>query len=144
MPEAVRKQLAALLDSADNPKPEPQQESKQEFIDSFKKFETLTQTDSQIKPHLPEGTNEVTLAKEVAKLDQGQSILEAEQQDEFDFSTILDVLSDESAELIHAAIACQLAGMTKPAKLLFRLFTQRQFIDANKGYQALQEPQTSC
>lgn len=78
MPESQRKQLAALLDSTDDPNPE----LKQGFLDSFQKFETLTQTDSQIKPHLPEGTKEATLAKEVAKLDQGQSILEAEQQED--------------------------------------------------------------
>jgi len=175
MPEATRQQLSALFDSPDDPKPE----LKQQIIDSFQKIETLTQTDSQIKPHLPEGTSEATLAKEVAKLEQGQSILEAEQQEAaavfnimFDsmadsepcddieeirqfanaptleeafpqeeplaFSALAEAIPKESTELIHAAIACQLAGMTKPAKLLFKLFTQRQFIDGNQGYQALQ------
>ncbi|MGS0673910.1 hypothetical protein [Shewanella sp. 125m-1] len=174
MPEAERKQLASLLNSPDIPNPE----SKQKFIDSLQKLEALTQTDSQVKAHLPEGTSEATLAKEVAKIEQGQSILEAEQQEAADvfnimfdsmldsepcddieeirkfanaptleeafpqeerlaFSTLAEDIPKESAELIHAAIACQLAGMTKPAKLLFKLFTQRQFIDSNQGYQAL-------
>lgn len=129
MPESQRKQLAALLDSAEKPNPE----LKHGFLDSLQMFEALTHSDSQIKPHLPEGASKATLAKEVAKLDQGQSILEAE----LDFSALATVIPEENAEIIHAAIACQLAGMTKPAKLLFKLFTQRQFIDANEGYQKL-------
>ncbi|EDQ00727.1 hypothetical protein [Shewanella benthica] len=175
MPDATRLKFATFLDSADNPLPE----FKQQFIDSFQKFETLTQTDSQVRPLLPEGTTEETLAKELAKVDGSQSILKAEQQEaadifnlmfeslsklepcddieeirklanaptlaeafpqeeEFDFSDLVDAMPQESAEIFHAAIACQLAGMTKPAKLLFKLFTQRQFIDANEGYQSLQ------
>ncbi|MEC4726542.1 hypothetical protein HWQ46_13380 [Shewanella sp. D64] len=183
MPEAARQQLAALLDSTENPNPElkqePKQEFKQQFIDTFQKFDSLTQTDSQVRQLLPEDTTEETLAKELAKVDASQPILESEQQEAaaifnlmFDsladsepcddieeirlfanaatlkdafpqeeqlaFSTLADDISEESAEIIHAAIACQLAGMTKPAKLLFNLFTQRQFIDANQDYQKLQ------
>lgn len=175
MPDATRLKFATLLDSADNPLPE----FKQQFIDTFQKFEALTQTDSQVRPLLPEGTTEETLAKELAKVDSSQSILKAEQQEaadifnlmfeslsklepcddieeirklanaptlaeafpqeeEFDFSDLVDAMPQESAEIFHAAIACQLAGMTKPAKLLFKLFTQRQFIDVNEGYQSLQ------
>ncbi|WP_394146888.1 hypothetical protein [Shewanella atlantica] len=175
MPESQRQQLATLFDSTDN----PNSDFKQEFIDSLQKLEAITQSDSQVKAHLPEETSEATLAKEVAKLEQGQSILEAEQQEgaelfyamfgsmvnsepcddieeirkfanaatladafaqegEQNLTNILHEMPKESTELVHAAIACQLAGMTKPAKLLFKLFTQRQFIDANEGYQSLQ------
>ena len=175
MPEAARQQLAALLDFTENPNPE----LKQQLVDGLQEFDSLTQTDSQVRQLLPEDTTEETLAKELAKVDASQPILESEQQEAaaifnlmFDsmldsepcddieeirkfanaatlidafpqeeqlaFSTLVDEISEESAEIVHAAIACQLAGMTKPAKLLFNLFTQRQFIDANQGHQKLQ------
>jgi hypothetical protein len=138
----------------------------------------LTQTDSAVKPFLPEGTNEESLAKALLKVVDSQSILETEQLEDAEIFislfesiaaercddineirrfanasnlheafggeggiealAILNHISEESAELIHAAIACQIAGMPKQANLLFQFFTKRQFVDANEGYQSFQ------
>ncbi|GAA0789658.1 MULTISPECIES: hypothetical protein [Pseudomonadati] len=50
----------------------------------------------------------------------------------------LNVIPQDSAELLHAAIACKIAGMPKQANLLFQIFAKRQFVDANERYQSLQ------
>ncbi|WP_445773064.1 hypothetical protein [Shewanella sp.] len=51
--------------------------------------------------------------------------------------TFLNAIPQDSIELIHGAIACQMAGMPKQANLLFQIFAKRQFVDANDGYQLL-------
>lgn len=51
--------------------------------------------------------------------------------------TFLNTIRQDSAELIHGAIACQIAGMPKQANLLYQIFAGRQFVDSNSGYQSL-------
>ncbi|UAL44911.1 hypothetical protein K8B83_08935 [Shewanella inventionis] len=153
------------------------QKLKADFLASLQSFDMLTQKDSAVRPFLPKGTNEESLAKALSKVDNSQSILETEQLEGADIFTslfesiaaepcddineirqfanaanlheafgeegsealtFLNAIPQDSAELIHGAIACQMAGMPKQANLLFELFAKRQFIDANDGYQSLQ------
>ncbi|MCL1112540.1 hypothetical protein L2703_02810 [Shewanella basaltis] len=154
------------------------QKLKADFLASLQSFDMLTQKDSTVRPLLPEGTDEESLAKALSKVDDSQSILETEQlegaavfnslfesiaEDPLDdiqeirrfanaqnlheafgeeggieVLTLLNHISEDSAEVIHGAIACQMAGMPKKANLLFEIFAKRQFVDANEGYQSLQ------
>ena len=174
MPEALKLQMVNILNSSEH----ANQKLKADFLASLQSFDMLTQKDSAVRPLLPEGTDEESLAKALSKVDDSQSILETEQLEGADIFNslfesiaadpcddineirrfanaqnlheafgdeggiealaILNHISEESAELIHAAIACQIAGMPKQAKLLFQMFTRRQFVDANESYQSLQ------
>jgi hypothetical protein len=174
MPEALKLQMVNIL----NLSAHPNQKLKADFLASLQSFDMLTQTDSAVKPFLPEGTNEESLAKALSKVDDSQSILETEQlegaaifnslfesfaadplddiqeirrfanaanlheafgeEGGVEALALLHYISEDSAELIHAVIACQIAGMPKQANFLFQMFTKRQFVDANKGYQSLQ------
>lgn len=172
MPEALKTQLVNMLDSPED----ANQELKADFLASLQSFDMLTQKDSAVRPFLPEGTNEKSLAKALSKVDDSQSILETEQlegaeiftslfesiavepcddineirrfanasnlheafaEEGSEALTFLDAIPQDSAELIHGAIACQMAGMPKQANLLFELFAKRQFVDVNKRYQSL-------
>ena len=173
MPEVLKTQLVNMLDSPEY----ANQNQKADFLASLQSFDMLIQKDSAVRPLLPEGTNEESLAKALSKVDDSQSILETELLEGADIFnslfeslaadplddiqeirrfanaqnlheafggeggiealSILNHISEESAELIHAAIACQMAGMPKQAKLLFQMFTRRQFVDANERYQSL-------
>ncbi|GGQ13482.1 hypothetical protein [Shewanella litoralis] len=174
MPEALKTQLVNMLDSPEY----ANQNQKADFLASLQSFDMLTQKDSAVRPLLPEGTNEESLAKALSKVDDSQSILETEQlegaeiftslfesiaaepcddineirrfanaanlheafgeEEGSEALTFLNAIPEDSAELIHGAIACQIAGMPKQANLLFEIFAKRQFVDANKGYQSLQ------
>ncbi|GIU43592.1 hypothetical protein TUM3794_29630 [Shewanella colwelliana] len=174
MPKNLRLQIISLLQNPEAPT---------ELIDlidkTFTSFSDMTETDSEVRSLLPNDVTEKTLAKELAKIPDSKTILEAEQLEaaklfedlynvivdqihepdidaaqelanakslshafsEFMPETMLGLfsnLSKESAELFQSALVCQIAGLPKQAKLLFKLFTQRQFIDANEGYQELQ------
>jgi hypothetical protein len=153
MPEALKTQLVNMLDSPED----ANQELKADFLASLQSFDMLTQKDSAVRPFLPEGTNEKSLAKALSKVDDSQSILETEQlegaeiftslfesiavepcddineirrfanasnlheafaEEGSEALTFLDAIPQDSAELIHGAIACQMAGMPKQANLL--------------------------
>ncbi|PMG74979.1 hypothetical protein BCU84_16825 [Shewanella sp. 10N.286.51.B7] len=53
-------------------------------------------------------------------------------------SVFKNTVSQETDELLHAAMTCQIAGLTKNSQYLFKLFLQQQFIDKNESYQSLQ------
>lgn len=173
MPEALKLQMVNILNSSEH----ANQNLKADFLASLQSFDMLTQTDSAVRPLLPEGTDEESLAKALSKVDDSQSILETEQLEGADIFnslfesiaaepcddineirrfanavnlheafgeeegsealTFLNVIPQDSAELIHGAIACQMAGMPKQANLLFQIFAKRQFVDANEKYQSL-------
>ncbi|GGP81454.1 hypothetical protein [Shewanella ulleungensis] len=173
MPEVLKTQLVNMLDSPEY----ANQNQKADFLASLQSFDMLIQKDSAVRPLLPEGTNEESLAKALSKVDDSQSILETEQLEGADIFnslfeslaadplddiqeirrfanaanlheafgeeegnealTFLNAIPQDSTELIHGAIACQMAGMPKQANLLFQIFAKRQFIDANDGYQSL-------
>jgi len=173
MPEAQKLQMVNILNSSER----PNQKLKADFLASLQSFDMLTQKDSAIKPLLPEGTTEESVAKALSKIDDIQSILETEQlegaeifislfesiaaercdditeirrfanasnlheafgEEGSEALTFLNSIPQDSAELIHGAIACQMAGMPKQANLLFQIFVKRQFVDSNEGYQSLQ------
>lgn len=173
MPEELKLQMVNILNSSEH----PNQNLKADFLASLQSFDMLTQTDSAVKPFLPEGTNEESLAKALLKVVDSQSILETEQlegaeifislfksiaaercddineirrfanasnlheafgEDGSEALTFLNAIPQDSAEFIHGAIACQMAGVPKQANLLFQIFAKRQFVDANDGYQSLQ------
>tara|TARA_R110000823_G_scaffold195020_1_gene326345 strand:- start:277 stop:1155 length:879 start_codon:yes stop_codon:yes gene_type:complete len=173
MPEALKLQMVNILNSSEH----ANQKLKADFLASLQSFDMLTQKDSAVRPLLPEGTDEESLAKALSKVDNSQSILETEQlegaetftslfesiaaepcddineirqfanaanlheafgEEGSEALTFLNAIPQDSAELIHGAIACQMAGMPKQANLLFELFAKRQFVDANDGYQSLQ------
>lgn len=174
MPEALKLQMVNILNSSEH----ANQKLKADFLASLQSFDMLTQKDSAIKPFLPEGTNEESLAKALSKVDDSQSILETEQLEGADIFnslfesiaaepcddineirrfanaanlheafgeeegsealTFLNAIPQDSTELIHGAIACQMAGTPKQANLLFQIFAEHQFVDANERYQSLQ------
>ncbi|MDD8058654.1 hypothetical protein [Shewanella metallivivens] len=173
MPEALKLQMVNILNSSEH----ANQKLKADFLTSLQSFDMLTQKDSAIKPLLPEGTTEESVAKALSKIDDSQSILETEQlegaeifislfesiaaepcddiqeirrfanaanlheafgEEGSEALTFLNAIPQDSAEVIHGAIACQMAGMPKQANLLFEIFAKRQFVDANDGYQSLQ------
>jgi hypothetical protein len=172
MPEALKLQMVNILNSSEH----ANQNRKADFLASLQSFDMLTQKDSAVRPFLPEGTNEESLAKALSKIDDSQSILETEQLEGAEIFTslfesiaaepcddineirrfanaanlheafgeegsealkFLNAIPQDSIELIHGAIACQIAGMPKQANLLFQIFAKRQFVDANDGYQSL-------
>ncbi|MBB1362036.1 hypothetical protein H5125_07710 [Shewanella sp. SR44-4] len=157
MPEALKLQMVNILNSSEH----ANQKLKADFLASLQSFDMLTQKDSAVKPFLPEGTNEESLAKALSKVDDSQSILETEQlegaeiftslfesiaaepyddineirrfanaanlheafgEEGSEALTFLNAIPQDSAELIHGAIACQMAGMPKQANLLFQIF----------------------
>jgi hypothetical protein len=173
MPEALKLQMVNILNSSEH----ANQNLKADFLASLQSFDILTQKDSAVRPLLPEGTDEESLAKALSKVDDSQSILETEQlegaeiftslfesiaaepcddineirrfanaanlheafgeEEGSEALTFLNAIPQDSIELIHGAIACQIAGMPKQANLLFQIFAKRQFFDANDGYQSL-------
>jgi hypothetical protein len=153
MPEALKLQMVNILNSSEH----ANKKLKADFLASLKSFDMLTQKDSTVKPFLPEGTNEESLAKALSKVDDSQSILETEQlegaeifislfesiaaercddineirrfanasnlheafgEEGSEALTFLNAIPQDSAELIHGAIACQIAGIPKQANLL--------------------------
>ncbi|OBT10366.1 hypothetical protein A9267_05675 [Shewanella sp. UCD-FRSSP16_17] len=67
------------------------------------------------------------------------SIFEAfKQAGTSELSNFEDIISQDTDELLHAAMSCQIAGLTKNSQYLFKLFIQQQFIDQNESYQSLQ------
>ncbi|WP_119969005.1 hypothetical protein [Shewanella japonica] len=67
------------------------------------------------------------------------SIFEAfKQAGTSELSCFEGIMSQDAEGLLHAAMSCQIAGMTKNARYLLKLFTQQQFIDKNESYQSLQ------
>jgi hypothetical protein len=75
MPEALKLQMVNILNSSEH----ANQKLKADFLASLQSFDMLTQKYSAVKPFLPEGTNEESLAKALSKIDDSQSILETEQ-----------------------------------------------------------------
>jgi hypothetical protein len=153
MPEALKLQMVNILNSSEH----ANKKLKADFLASLQSFDMLTQKDSTVKPFLPEGTNEESLAKALSKVDDSQSILETEQlegaeifislfesiaaercddineirrfanasnlheafgEEGSEALTFLNAIPQDSAELIHGAIACQIAGIPKQANLL--------------------------
>ncbi|WP_144210033.1 hypothetical protein [Shewanella donghaensis] len=67
------------------------------------------------------------------------SIFEAfKQAGTSELSCFEETISPDTDELLHAAMTCQIAGLTKNSQYLFKLFLQQQFIDKNESYQSLQ------
>ncbi|MEZ9821058.1 hypothetical protein AB4238_10645 [Shewanella sp. 10N.286.45.A1] len=76
---------------------------------------------------------------EIHEFANAPSIFEAFSKAGFsELSTFEGTMSQDAEELLHAAMTCQIAGMTKNARYLLKLFTQQQFIDKNENYQSLQ------
>lgn len=76
---------------------------------------------------------------EIREFANAASIFEAFGQAGFsELSYFEGTMSKDAEELLHAAMACQIAGMTKNAQYLLNLFTQHQFLDKNESYQSLQ------
>ncbi|MEM6229658.1 hypothetical protein [Shewanella scandinavica] len=59
-------------------------------------------------------------------------------QDEEELITLLNSQPESIAEFMQAMMACDMAGMTKTANLLKRLFAQHVFVNDNENYQSLQ------
>tara|TARA_R110002033_G_scaffold99376_1_gene147768 strand:+ start:211 stop:561 length:351 start_codon:yes stop_codon:yes gene_type:complete len=81
MPEAQKLQMVNILNSSEH----PNQKLKADFLASLQSFDMLTQKDSAIKPLLPEGTTEESVAKALSKIDDIQSILETEQLEDAEY-----------------------------------------------------------
>lgn len=50
---------------------------------------------------------------------------------------LLPNFASGSEALLHAALANQMAGLSAPAALLYQLFTEKQLIESNEGFQTL-------
>ncbi|TVP08617.1 MULTISPECIES: hypothetical protein [Shewanella] len=52
---------------------------------------------------------------------------------------LLPSFSIQSQHTLHAALACQMAGLSKPAQLLFDDFLNQKLVESNHSYQSFQQ-----
>jgi hypothetical protein len=64
MPEALKLQMVNILNSSEH----ANQKLKADFLASLQSFDMLTQKYSAVKPFLPEGTTEESLARALSKV----------------------------------------------------------------------------
>lgn len=93
MPENLRLQIISLLQNPEAPT---------ELIDlidkTFTSFSDMTETDSEVRSLLPNDVTEKTLAKELAKIPDSKTILEAEQ---LEAAKLFEDLYDAIVDQIH-------------------------------------------
>jgi hypothetical protein len=98
MPEALKLQMVNILNSSEH----ANQNLKADFLASLQSFDILTQKDSAVRPLLPEGTDEESLAKALSKVDDSQSILETEQLEGAEiFTSLFESIAAEPCDDIN-------------------------------------------
>lgn len=120
--------------------------SYEELLNNLAKIENIHVKIEQINSEAAESFFELSTALPMARKEPNHKLLHdfarspnllsafTHHEDITQYSELISTLGTKEADLLQAALSCEMAGLSKPAEILKREFTERMFLYGNHFY----------